>query len=51
MNIKLLDRNKETSDLIEIINSSIENNKIILLAGTSGIGKSSLVQKFHVVPY
>ncbi len=45
MNTQLLDRDVETSDIIKIINSANENNKIIFLTGISGIGKSGIVEK------
>lgn len=45
MGTQLLDRDVETSAVIEIINSANESNKIIFLTGISGIGKSGLVEK------
>lgn len=45
MSTQLLDRDSETSDVIEFINSSTLSNKIILLTGVSGVGKSGLVEK------
>lgn len=50
MDTQLLDRERETSDVIEIINTPTENNKIILLTGISGVGKSGLVEKLSQNP-
>lgn len=45
MSAQLLDRDVETSAVMEIINSANESSKIIFLTGISGIGKSGLVEK------
>lgn len=45
MQTELLDREVETNDVIQIISKATDNNKIILLTGISGVGKSGLVQK------
>lgn len=50
MNTQLLDREMETSDVIGIINTVTENNKIILLTGISGVGKSGLIEKLSLSP-
>lgn len=50
MDTQLLDRDTETTEVIKIINSTTENNKIILLTGISGVGKSGLVQKLAQSP-
>lgn len=50
MDTQLLDRENETSDVIEIINTFTENSKIILLTGISGVGKSGLVEKLSQNP-
>ena len=50
METQLLDREIEMSDITEIINASPEINKIILLKGISGVGKSSLVEKLSQNP-
>lgn len=43
----LLDRNTETEEILKIINTDTEKNKIILLTGISGVGKSGLIEKME----
>ena len=45
MNTQLLDRETDALNVIEMINSQTLSNKIILLTGISGVGKSGLVEK------
>lgn len=45
MKTQLLDRKVETNDVLQIINASTDGNRIILLTGISGVGKSGLVEK------
>lgn len=45
MKKQLLDRDIEIKDVIKIIDYPFESNKIILLTGISGVGKSGLVEK------
>ena len=42
---QLLDREKETKEILEILNNSADNNKIIYLTGISGVGKTGFVKK------
>ena len=42
---QLLDREIETKAILEILNKSAENNKIIYLTGISGVGKKGFVKK------
>ena len=42
---QLLDREIETKAILEILNKSVDNNKIIYLTGISGVGKTGFVKK------
>lgn len=50
MKEQLLDREIETKDVMQIINVSTDNNKILLLTGISGVGKSGLIEKLTQNP-
>lgn len=50
MSTELLDRDVETIDLLNIINTPVKSNKIILISGISGVGKSGLVEKLAQSP-
>lgn len=45
MTEQLLDREKETKAILEILNKSVDNNKIIYLTGISGVGKTGFIKK------
>lgn len=45
MKTQLLDRKIETNDVLQIINTATDDNKILFLTGISGVGKSGLVEK------
>ena len=42
---QLLDREKETKAILDILNKSADDNKIIYLTGISGVGKTGFVKK------
>lgn len=48
---QLLDREKETKAILDILNKSADDNKIIYLTGISGVGKPVLLKNFHKVHY
>ena len=47
---QLLDREKETKAILDILNKSADDNKIIYLTGISGVGKTGFVKKLSQSP-